>query len=103
MTANMLTCQNDAGSCHAHTTQYIENLILVVILTLQSNLEWRANTVAWWHVAHLNRASDRSWKKVKFCIIFRDKCAEKSAHFVGIFEVNFARNQSVLHLSDQGF
>ena len=32
----------------------------------------------------LNRASDRSRaKKVKFCGIFRDKFAEKSADFVG--------------------
>ena len=67
MTANMFTRRNDAGSYHVHTTQYnIENLILVVILTLQSNLEKRANTAAWRHVAPLNRASDRSWKKSNF-------------------------------------
>ena len=64
MTANMFIRRNDAGLCHVHTTQYnTENLILVVILTLQSNLEKRANTAAWRHVTPLNRASDRSWKK----------------------------------------
>ena len=34
-------------------------------------------------------------KKVKFCRIFRDKFAEKSADFAGIFKVNFAEKQSV--------
>ena len=41
---------------------------------------------------HLFRASDRSWKKVKFHGILRNKFAEKSAKFrgtLGVF-VNFA-------------
>ena len=33
---------------------------------------------------YLVRASDRSWKKVKFRGIFRDKITEKSANFAGI-------------------
>ena len=33
---------------------------------------------------YLVRASDRSWKKVKFRRTFRDKITEKSADFVGI-------------------
>ena len=34
-------------------------------------------------------------KKVKFLRIFRDKLAEKSGDFVGIFGVNFADKQSI--------
>ena len=34
-------------------------------------------------------------KKVKFCGIFRDKIAEKSADFAGIFGTNLAGKQSV--------
>ena len=34
-------------------------------------------------------------KKVKFLRIFRDKLAEKSADFVGIFGLNFADKQSI--------
>ena len=41
------------------------------------------------------RAPDRSQKKVKFLRMFRDKLAEKSADFVGIFGVNFADKQSI--------
>ena len=43
----------------------------------------------------LYRASDRSRKQVKFCGIFRDKIAEKSADFTGIFGANLAGKQSV--------
>ena len=42
-----------------------------------------------------SRASDRSQKKVKFRGVFRDKFAEESANFAGIFGANFAEKQSV--------
>ena len=36
-------------------------------------------------------ASNRSWKKVKFGRMFRDKFAEKSANFEKIFGANFEK------------
>ena len=44
--------------------------------------------------AILFMASDRSWKKVKFCWIFRDKFTKKSANFKGIFGANFAEKHA---------
>ena len=87
-----LLCHHRRNQLHLTTfiaVQLILILTVVVEVAVQVLLKYQASSLP------LYRASDRSRKKVKFRGIFRDKIAQKSADFMGIFGANLAGKQSV--------